>query len=58
MANPVNQNAPISAAAVVSAVGLVLANFTTFTAGQIAAVNAVVAIVAAVIVQRFGTVPR
>lgn len=56
--NVANQNAPVTAASIVAAVGLVLANFTDFTAGQIAAVDAVVAIVAALLVQRFHTDPK
>lgn len=53
-----NQNAPVSAATVVAAVGLLLAAFTTLSAQQVTAVNAAVGIFAAVLVQRFGTVPR
>lgn len=51
-------NAPVTAATIVSAVGLVLAAFTSLSPEQIAAVNAVVGIVAALAVQRFHTLPR
>ena len=54
----VSQNSPVSAAAIVSAVSLCLAAFTSLTAEQVSAVTAVVAIVAAFVVQRFGTDPK
>lgn len=54
----VNQNAPITAASIVSAFSLCLAAFTNLTAEQVTALNAVVAIVAAVAVQRYHTEPR
>lgn len=56
--NPVNQNAPVSAAAISSAIGLCLAAFTDLTVDQVTAVLAVVSIVAAIIVQRYHTEPR
>lgn len=56
--NVVQQNTPVTAAAIVSAVGLCLAAFTGLSPEQIAAVNAVVAIVAGVLVQRYGTDPK
>lgn len=56
--NTVQQNTPITAAAITSAVALCLAAFTSMTAQQITAVNAVVAILAAVLVQRYGTDPK
>ena len=51
-------NAPVTAAAIVSAVGLCLAAFTEFTPEQVAAVNAVVAIIAGLVLQRFHTDPK
>lgn len=58
MPNPAENNAPVTAASIVAAVGLVLAAFTSLSPEQIAAVNAVVGIVAAVLVQKFHTVPK
>jgi hypothetical protein len=52
------QNAPVTAASIVAAVALVLAAFTELSAEQVAAVNAVVGIVAAILVQRFHTDPK
>lgn len=53
-----SQNAPVTAASITAASGLVLAAFTSFTTEQVTATQAVVGILAAVIVQRFSTIPR
>jgi hypothetical protein len=54
----ISGNTPITAGAITAAVGGILAAFTELTTDQVAAVVAVVAIVAAVLVQKFGTVPK
>jgi hypothetical protein len=56
--NAIAQNTPVTAASVVAAVTLVLAEFTALTEGQISAVTAVVAIVAGFLVQKLGTEPK
>ncbi len=52
------ENAPVTAASIAAAVNLCLASFTSFSAEQIGALNAVIAILAAFAVQRWHTDPR
>lgn len=56
--NPAADNAPVTAASITAASGLVLAAFTSFSTEQVTAVQAVVGIVAALLVQRFHTQPK
>ena len=56
------ENPPLTAAGVAAVVGLLLAEFTSYTTGQVAAISAVVVLVAGVVAQagwipKFGTRP-
>lgn len=51
-------NTPVTAASITGAVGLLLANFTHLTAGQITAITGAVGLLAALAVQRWGTDPK
>lgn len=56
--NALNTNAPVTAAAIVSAAGLLMAAWTDWTALQIESISAVVAILAALAVQHWHTDPK
>lgn len=51
-------NAPITAAVITAAIGGVLAAFTSLDAEQVAAINAVVLIVAGIVLQKFHVNPK
>ena len=51
-------NAPVTAASIVAAAGLCLAAFGDFSAEQVAAVQSVIGIIAAVVLQKFHVNPK
>lgn len=54
----ISQNTPVTAASIVAAFGGILAAFTGLGVEQVAALQAVVGILAAFAVQRWGTDPK